>query len=107
MEPFWAKVIVFACGVIIFSLNWRGLSACQEVFKFPSSLEKKVKDIVHKAFWDCLESELNNDPPEYKHAIRLLQEIREVSDLSFGYPTREVKPLAHAVHVQCFSVFPF
>ncbi|XP_048886920.1 T-complex protein 11-like protein 2 isoform X1 [Brienomyrus brachyistius] len=50
-----------------------------------NSLEKKVKDIVHKAFWDCLESELNNDPPEYEHAIRLLQEIREVL-LSFLNP---------------------
>lgn len=43
------------------------------------SLEKQVKDIVHKAFWDSLESELNDDPPEYEHAIKLLEEIREVS----------------------------
>lgn len=38
-----------------------------------------MKDIVHKAFWDSLESELNDDPPEYEHAIKLLEEIREVS----------------------------
>lgn len=37
-----------------------------------------VKQIVHKAFWDHLESELNEDPPEYKHAIKLFEEIKEV-----------------------------
>ncbi|XP_030635669.1 T-complex protein 11-like protein 2 [Chanos chanos] len=50
-----------------------------------SSLEKRVKDIVHKAFWDCLESELNDDPPEYEHAIKLLEEIRDTL-LSFLNP---------------------
>ncbi|XP_056091740.1 T-complex protein 11-like protein 2 [Rhinichthys klamathensis goyatoka] len=50
-----------------------------------NSLEKRVKDMVHKAFWDCLESELNNDPPEYGHAIKLLEEIRETL-LSFLNP---------------------
>jgi len=39
-----------------------------------------VKDMVHKAFWDSLESELNDDPPEYDHAIKLLEEIRDVGD---------------------------
>lgn len=34
---------------------------------------------MHKAFWDILESELNDDPPVYGQAIRLLEEIREVS----------------------------
>ncbi|XP_045555960.1 T-complex protein 11-like protein 2 isoform X3 [Salmo salar] len=50
-----------------------------------NSLEKQVKDIVHKAFWDSLESELNDDPPEYEHAIKLLEEIREIL-LSFLSP---------------------
>uniref|UniRef100_A0A674CUM1 T-complex 11, testis-specific-like 2 n=1 Tax=Salmo trutta TaxID=8032 RepID=A0A674CUM1_SALTR len=50
-----------------------------------NSLEKQVKDIVHKAFWDSLESELNDDPPEYEHAIKLLEEIREIL-LSFQSP---------------------
>lgn len=43
------------------------------------SLWKIIKDNLHKAFWDTLESELNDDPPEYGQAIRLLEEIREVS----------------------------
>lgn len=42
------------------------------------SLVKRVKDILHKAFWDCLEAELNEDPPEYDYAIKLLEEIRDV-----------------------------
>lgn len=42
------------------------------------SLEKRVKEIMHKAFWDCLESQLNEDPPSYSHAITLVGEIKEV-----------------------------
>ncbi|XP_044042486.1 T-complex protein 11-like protein 2 isoform X1 [Siniperca chuatsi] len=49
------------------------------------SLWKVVRDNVHKAFWDILESELNDDPPEYGQAIRLLEEIREIL-LSFLNP---------------------
>ncbi|KAI1904595.1 hypothetical protein AGOR_G00007240 [Albula goreensis] len=49
------------------------------------SLEKMVKDIVHKAFWDCLEAQLNEDPPSYDHAIKVLGEIKETL-LSFILP---------------------
>lgn len=41
------------------------------------SLEKRVRDIVHKAFWDCLEAQFHEDPPTYDHAITLLGEIKE------------------------------
>ncbi|KAJ0029558.1 hypothetical protein NQD34_004555 [Periophthalmus magnuspinnatus] len=41
------------------------------------SLERRVKEIMHKAFWDCLESQLNQDPPSFDHAIKLLSEIKE------------------------------
>lgn len=44
-----------------------------------------VKENLHKAFWDILNSELNDDPPEYGQAIRLLEEIRETL-LSFLNP---------------------
>lgn len=50
-----------------------------------NSLEGRVKDIVHKAFWDCLESELKEDPPKYEHAIKLFDEIKEIL-LSFLSP---------------------
>lgn len=32
--------------------------------------------MVHKAFWDVLESELQEDPPNYKQAMVLLGEIK-------------------------------
>lgn len=50
-----------------------------------NSLEERVKQIVHKAFWDRLESELKEDPPVYEHAIRLFDEIKEIL-LSFLTP---------------------
>ncbi|KAF7669666.1 hypothetical protein LDENG_00151580 [Lucifuga dentata] len=50
-----------------------------------NSIFKMVKDNIRKAYWDILESELNNDPPEYEHAIRLLEEVREIL-LSFLNP---------------------
>ncbi|CAI5636142.1 unnamed protein product [Oreochromis niloticus] len=49
------------------------------------SLLKAVRDNLHKAFWDILETELNDDPPEYEQAIRLVEEIREIL-LSFLNP---------------------
>lgn len=49
------------------------------------SLEKRVKDIMHKAFWDVLEAQLSENPPSYNHAIKLLAEIKETL-LSFLLP---------------------
>ncbi|XP_008296845.1 T-complex protein 11-like protein 1 [Stegastes partitus] len=51
------------------------------------SLERRVKEIMHKAFWDCLEAQLKEEPPSYDHAIKLLAEIKEVSVgiLYFGF----------------------
>ncbi|XP_036962247.1 T-complex protein 11-like protein 1 isoform X2 [Acanthopagrus latus] len=49
------------------------------------SLERRVKEIMHKAFWDCLEDQLKEDPPTYGHAIKLLAEIKETL-LSFLLP---------------------
>ncbi|CAG2119678.1 unnamed protein product, partial [Medioppia subpectinata] len=42
-----------------------------------NSLEQKVKEVVHKAFWDILESQLNESPTNYKQAMALLKEIKE------------------------------
>lgn len=49
------------------------------IFFFSFSLLKAVRDNLHKAFWDILEAELNDDPPEYGQAIRLVEEIKEVT----------------------------
>ncbi|NXY90563.1 T11L2 protein, partial [Alcedo cyanopectus] len=59
---------------------------CIKQEDFPqNSVAGTVKQIVHKAFWDNLESELNEDPPDYDHAIRLFEEIKEIL-LSFLTP---------------------
>lgn len=42
-----------------------------------NSLERKIKDIMHKAYWNVLREELNSTPPKYTHAIQLLNEIKE------------------------------
>lgn len=42
---------------------------------------KQVKDTMHKAFWELLREQLNNDPPEYTQAMILLSEIRTVSNI--------------------------
>ncbi|TMS19596.1 T-complex protein 11-like protein 1 [Larimichthys crocea] len=46
--------------------------------KSPStdSLEDRVTEIVHRAFWDSLQEQLNSDPPNYNHAVILLQEVK-------------------------------
>ncbi|XP_029947107.1 T-complex protein 11-like protein 1 [Salarias fasciatus] len=40
------------------------------------SLESRVTEIVHQAFWDCLQEQLSGDPPCYNHAVLLLQEVK-------------------------------
>lgn len=41
------------------------------------SLERRVKEIMHATFWDCLEAQLKEDPPAYGHVIKLVAEIKE------------------------------
>lgn len=43
-----------------------------------NSLEKKIKTILHDAFWDLLRQQLTSEPPCYDHAIVLLGDIKEV-----------------------------
>ncbi|XP_041638568.1 T-complex protein 11-like protein 2 [Cheilinus undulatus] len=40
------------------------------------SLQGRVTEIVHRAFWDSLQEQLNSDPPNYSHAVVLLQEVK-------------------------------
>ncbi|MEQ2270230.1 hypothetical protein XENORESO_017773 [Xenotaenia resolanae] len=40
------------------------------------SLEGRVTDIIHRAFWDSLQEQLSSDPPHYSHAVVLLQEVK-------------------------------
>lgn len=38
-----------------------------------------MTQIVHRAFWDVLQEQLNSDPPNYDHAVILLEEVKTVS----------------------------
>ncbi|XP_014218558.1 T-complex protein 11-like protein 1 [Copidosoma floridanum] len=44
------------------------------------TLHKKVKEIMHKVFWDILANELSQEPPVFTQALRLLGEIKESLD---------------------------
>ncbi|GIY16878.1 t-complex protein 11-like protein 1 [Caerostris extrusa] len=41
-----------------------------------SSLEEKVTEICHKAFWDLLSEQLSSEPPVYDQAMVLLKEVK-------------------------------
>ncbi len=56
---------------------------CQNTF----SIQKTIKDIAHKAFWDLLKEEFEEDPPKYDRALTLLEEIKEVCYSLFVYCT--------------------
>lgn len=42
-----------------------------------NSIHKKLKEVVHKAFWDAFQSKLDEDPPEFGHAVVLIEEVKE------------------------------
>ncbi|XP_043516753.1 T-complex protein 11-like protein 1 isoform X2 [Frieseomelitta varia] len=44
------------------------------------TFHRKVKEIMHKAFWNLLAEQLDEDPPNYTQALVLLQEIKETLD---------------------------
>lgn len=66
---------IFCWGFSVFFLLFRDLKVLLSPL---NSLEHRVKEIMHKAFWDYLEDQLKGDPPTYTHAIKLLAEIKEV-----------------------------
>lgn len=52
---------------------------------FIFSFEKQVHDIMHKAFWDLLESEIKEDSPKYTHALSLMAEMKKVYSVDIIY----------------------
>uniref|UniRef100_A0A1L8DLI4 Putative sok1 kinase belonging to the ste20/sps1/gc kinase family n=1 Tax=Nyssomyia neivai TaxID=330878 RepID=A0A1L8DLI4_9DIPT len=49
-----------------------------EPFEPPeNSLERRIKDMVHRAYWDVLREQLATDPPCYDRAIHLLTDIKD------------------------------
>ncbi|XP_053616402.1 T-complex protein 11-like protein 1 isoform X2 [Plodia interpunctella] len=49
-----------------------------EPFEPPdNSYQKLVKETMHKAYFDILREQLNSDPPEYKQALVLLEDVKQ------------------------------
>ena len=42
-----------------------------------NSLEKQIHDTVHKAFWNSLKHDFEQEPVEYKHALIILGEAKQ------------------------------
>ncbi|XP_063608808.1 T-complex protein 11-like protein 1 [Penaeus indicus] len=61
-----------------------------EKFEPPdNSVEKQVRDVMHKAFWDQLAEQLAQEPPSYEQALILLQEVRDnLLDITLPHHTR-------------------
>lgn len=38
-----------------------------------------MKETMHRAYFDILREQLNSDPPEYKQALILLEDVKQVS----------------------------
>nr|CAG4641646.1 EOG090X04Z9 [Eurycercus lamellatus] len=43
-----------------------------------NSIQKKIKDIAHQAFWDLLKEELEQEEANYIRALSLLEEIKDL-----------------------------
>lgn len=50
----------------------------QKIEPDPNSIEKVIKDTMHKAYWDILREQINDDPPNYEQALSLLDFIKTV-----------------------------
>ncbi|KAM8998967.1 T-complex protein 11 homolog isoform 1-T2 [Sarcophilus harrisii] len=50
----------------------------EEMALSPDSLESKIKETMHNAFWDHLREQLSAVPPDYTYALQLLKEIKEI-----------------------------
>lgn len=49
-----------------------------EPFEPPdNSYQKLVRETMHKAYFDILREQLNSDPPEYKQALVLLEDVKQ------------------------------
>ncbi|XP_047027611.1 T-complex protein 11-like protein 1 isoform X2 [Helicoverpa zea] len=49
-----------------------------EPFEPPdNSYQKLVKETMHKAYFDILREQLNSEPPEYKQALVLLEDVKQ------------------------------
>ena len=42
-----------------------------------SPMQEQIKEIVHRAFWDVLDEQLKEDPPNFTQALVLIQEVKD------------------------------
>ncbi|CAL4063376.1 unnamed protein product, partial [Meganyctiphanes norvegica] len=62
------------------------------------SVNKMVRDVMHKAFWDQLKEQLEEEPIVYTQAFVLLQEVRDnLTDITLPQHTRLRQEIAEAM----------
>jgi len=44
----------------------------------PNSIEKQIHDTVHKAFWNSLKEDFEKEPVEYKHALIIINDAKQM-----------------------------
>jgi len=89
-------------------LNWKGenlLINSKNVIVL-GSIHKQVKETIHRAFWNVLDAELKEVPPNYTQAMVLLGNVKEV----IHSPVRLCKSdmhsfLAYVIFHYTFMVF--
>ena len=55
-------------------------------------MEQAVKETVEKAFWDVLQEKLSEDPPNYSHAIVLIEDVKEVMMVHINGASSQLQP---------------
>ncbi|XP_066976771.1 T-complex protein 11-like protein 1 [Macrobrachium rosenbergii] len=73
-----------------------------EKFEPPdNSVEKQVRDVMHRAFWDQLADQLAQDPPCYEQALILLQEVRDnLIDITLPHHTKLRQEISDSLDVE-------
>lgn len=67
------------------------------------SFHRRVKEIMHKAFWNLLAEQLAEDPPDYSHALVLMKEIKEVIIPFCSVMRRRCQTIYNNMFSTCFS----
>ena len=75
---FTTVLISVKCVCLLYMLNISIHQHCTAVFAV-CSIAKQVREVMHKAFWDSLEAKLAEDPPDFSHALVLIEEVKEVN----------------------------
>ncbi|XP_042876370.1 T-complex protein 11-like protein 1 isoform X1 [Penaeus japonicus] len=73
-----------------------------EKFEPPdNSVEKQVREVMHKAFWDQLAEQLAQEPPSYEQALILIQEVRDnLVDITLPHHTRLRQEISDTLDVE-------